>query len=538
MANLVACPTVAWRRFFAGVPLIAIVALLSCGCSSLRLHSETREKQGQAAVKAWSEVDLKGYFQAERNNQAQLLDAEVAGINKVVAVQREAEVRVIAGKPIGKLLDYYDVLLGPIVISDGDLKAARAPIEQALKGARTAIDTERAKAADLERTYSFLRSLDVPAFGCDDLTANGAAVDAWRSSNAELARKAKTRLENAANLCGDIAKAQQDYLDQLGKVRGGSISELTSELTAAKARANTQRKQVEAAKSQYEFALRQYQAEVALMQAGRSTVDKTKDLAERAAEALKFVEGVQSFLSEEFVSEARIKRIDALLSSLKAGTELDSSDASKAEIAASLLPKIADDIRAIGQARKGRAAVPLLIQRDIEQARLNSARIQLAIQRKDLVMRSTELEMTLRQALTLVNARSRIEPLVQATKRPVADPRTRSVKPVVGSTLTVHAAWDKLDADDRMALLESTTLYLDAASRQSAAIDALAAHRLALSKDESIDLAEVNASIWAALISATVTQAAEFSALGIKAEQIERILNLLGIFYIGHGVNK
>ena len=44
--------------------------------------------------------------------------------------------------------------------------------------------------------------------------------------------------------------------------------------------------------------------------------------------------------------------------------------------------------------------------------------------------------------------------------------------------------------------------------------------------------------MWAALIGASVTQAAEFAALGIKVEQIEKILNLLGIFYIGYGVNN
>ena len=132
-----------------------------------------------------------------------------------------------------------------------------------------------------------------------------------------------------------------------------------------------------------------------------------------------------------------------------------------------------------------------------------------------------------------------MDSLIVADKRPPVDARTPNrKKTVIDGTLTVHAVWDKLDADDRITLLDSTTLYLDAFTRQSAALDTMATQRLALTKDESIDLSEVNASMWAALIGATVSQAAEFSALGIKAEDIEKILNLLGIFYIGHGVNK
>ena len=87
---------IAWRDVLA--PML-IVAVLASGCSSVRLHSETREKQGQAAVKAGARSTSR-LLQAERDNHARLLEAELASINKVVAVQREAEIRVLARKPI------------------------------------------------------------------------------------------------------------------------------------------------------------------------------------------------------------------------------------------------------------------------------------------------------------------------------------------------------------------------------------------------------------------------------------------------------
>ena len=56
---------------------LLLFSLLLGGCSSLHLHSEVRDKQGEAARKAWSEVDLKAVVDAERANLKTLLEAEL-----------------------------------------------------------------------------------------------------------------------------------------------------------------------------------------------------------------------------------------------------------------------------------------------------------------------------------------------------------------------------------------------------------------------------------------------------------------------------
>ena len=390
MPNLDAHRPTDLRRLWA---MWAMIVLMLSGCGSLRLHSETREKQGQAAAKAWSEVDLKGFFQAERDNQAKLLDAELASSARIIAVNRESEIRVLARKPIKDLPAHYDALLGPLVADGGDIaQGDRAAIERALRQARAALDTERAKTRDFERASSFLQELGVPTFTCVVLTATDrAVVNAWKANNPVVAQKADRRLANATKLCTDIKTAQDGYSAEVHKIPGGTLAERVAELDAANARAAAQQQQVDAVKAKYQEALKAYKDELALKEAGKSAVDQTKALADKVAAALNLVKGVQGFLSEQFVAEERLQRIDDLLAGLKAGIELDSRDASKAEIAASLLPTIADDIRAIGQARRGRAAVPLLIQRDIEQARFNSASLQLASQRKELTLRAAEV---------------------------------------------------------------------------------------------------------------------------------------------------
>ena len=95
-----------------------------------------------------------------------------------------------------------------------------------------------------------------------------------------------------------------------------------------------------------------------------------------------------------------------------------------------------------------------------------------------------------------------------------------------------------LQPDKRKTLLESLTLYLDAFSRQQSTIDSLSTQYLALERERTLELSKVHAMMWQSLIGATVDQAAEYAALGLKAEHFERLLHVIGVYYIGHGVNK
>ena len=56
-----------------GSAALLMSAVLLCGCSSLRLYSETRDKQGEAAKKAWAEVDAKAVIATQRENLGALL---------------------------------------------------------------------------------------------------------------------------------------------------------------------------------------------------------------------------------------------------------------------------------------------------------------------------------------------------------------------------------------------------------------------------------------------------------------------------------
>lgn len=134
------------------------------------------------------------------------------------------------------------------------------------------------------------------------------------------------------------------------------------------------------------------------------------------------------------------------------------------------------------------------------------------------------LAATVRQAVTYIDGVAKIE---------LADLQDGAIR---GELLNTGFA--KVATGKRRELLEGTVYYFDAYSRQQASIKRMELQRLGLIYATSTDMAEVNASVWVALVNASVTQAAEFSALGIKADDIDKILGLIGLFYIGHGVNK
>ena len=121
-----------------GIAVLAGVLSLS-GCGTTKLHSETRQQQGEAAAKAWREVDLKAYFDAERDNQAKLLAEEIESTGRLAAVNRETEIRVLAAKKVSDLSGQYDEALSEAVLDGSGAidPATLGAIERGLLEARS-----------------------------------------------------------------------------------------------------------------------------------------------------------------------------------------------------------------------------------------------------------------------------------------------------------------------------------------------------------------------------------------------------------------
>lgn len=530
-----------WRRTSqthrrAGIVVVLTAVIALAGCGTVKLHSDAREKQGEDAKKAWSEVDLKAYFDTERENLAKLLQEEIDSGRRLAAVRRESEVRSLAGVKLMELGDRYSqALVGLVVGEDQDLAAARSQT-QTIKDAQAALDTESAKRYDLERSQAFLKGMGVPDFTCPQLVANPATeLDKWKAANKDLAARASARIKGTAALCKETIDAQTMFESKVALFPGGSIVDVHRSRAAVRKALGDMEAEVVAKKTAYQQALEAYQAAVEAAKPGDSVTAGVKDKAKQVADALKVLEDVQAAFGVELASQERLKHLDDLLSGLQAGSAADVETRSKAELVALLLPNIAESARQVVDARKGAHLVSLLIQRDIEQANLRTATVQVAIHRKRLALREAMLRASVAQAYTLVRARTFIDEAI-ACPEWMKEEREACLK--ADKAQSFHKAWGALPVKARMAALKSTTFYLDAFTRQQIDIDTMEIQVLALERERTVELSQTNAAMWTTLIGANVSQAAEFAAMGLTADHFEKILHLIGIFYIGHGVNK
>lgn len=507
-------------RSTAALALVALCAL--SGCGSLRLHSEVRQKQGEAAAAAWKEVDLKPVFATERENLGKLLDLEAQAKKRQVDAQAENGIRELAAKKLGDYPFEFEVLLVGLVGKDAVATSNRPATIAALRTAQTSLAKRRAAQSLFERSQSFLQSHGAPKFSCAQLTEpEGRAAEAWRTSQPQAAKAADTQLRSATRSCRDLAAAENAFAEQLTRLKAGQIARRSAEWRQGRDTLRQREADAAAAKLQAQEAQAAYEAEVKQRDQGTSTSDRVKEQAQRFQSALQALTSAAGVLGVELDAQQRLGRLDDLLTSLASGDALETDTASKLEVAASMFPRIADDLRAYRYADRGKLVVPLLMQRDLEQARFRSASMLATRQRQDVELLAAIVEASVAQANTVAGASERLQRAKVAGSQALLGPGLRSMAPT-----------------ERRELLQGIVEFQDAAQRQELELELLALQRRGLIHDEATDLAEINAEMWAALVNASVTQAAEFSALGIKADDIGKILQLLGIFYIGRGVNQ
>lgn len=154
------------------------VALALSGCSGLRLYSETRDKQGQAAVKAWGEVDLKADFKADAAQREAQLTRELATSDQRLASERELVIRHLASARSDAFPALVDAEIDRLFGTRPDTRVAALDAVNALQANA---DLQKAKRDQLARSLSFLQERNAPDFTCKQLLKpSDDPVQAWR----------------------------------------------------------------------------------------------------------------------------------------------------------------------------------------------------------------------------------------------------------------------------------------------------------------------------------------------------------------------
>ena len=175
----------------------AILQVLA-GCSGLRLYDSERNQQGEAARKAWSEVDLKAMIDGARGNLKKLLAAELDTQQKLATAIRDHELRSMVQR------DVSTGLVEPVEKRLTDLAGAlELPTAQANVGRKASVKS----ALGVLRTECDKKLLEEGVYASKE----GAIHAAWDEYNREAAALA-VRKKDLKGLQGayDAARAEYD----------------------------------------------------------------------------------------------------------------------------------------------------------------------------------------------------------------------------------------------------------------------------------------------------------------------------------------
>ncbi|MCE3604347.1 hypothetical protein LXA47_12115 [Massilia sp. P8910] len=500
----------------------ASLCLALSGCAGMHLYSEKRDQQGKDLKAAWAKVDVNGYFVAMHEQRKKLLEADIDSI----AAGRSAEVDsalvllldapVAAGGPSERT--FYSIL-------DGELKPlAATPDASGFLGA-----VKRWKSLSLQLQANRARQTAYRKL----LRADGADAPSCRAVNTpgsgELSKYAAEYLKELGTLCASEVALARDQDALIAKLPAGTL------LTSAKNTVELEQKhaalaaEADVLMAQYRASLEAYAAAVRASQPGTAPSERLTVLGDKVRAVLARIAMLNNVLGNEALADDRIKRIDAILRKL--GTSADpGKDAGRAELAAVLVTRVADDAQVLADLDKPLVPMSLLIRRDLEKNRADLATVQADLVRKDMELVRAAQASRVAEAVELLVARSRLDTLKGCYRS------MRFVDAIAFPAVKVSPPCD--DADSRAALYDAAGRYAYAIGDQRARTLRLEELRRDLKRERQLAFAQANAGQWAVLIDATAGQAVAYAASGQKASDYKDLVQALSLLWIGRGVNQ
>ena len=502
-----------------GSAALLMSAVLLCGCSSLRLYSETRDKQGEAAKKAWAEVDAKAVIATQRENLGALLQEQLKAQERISTASRDQRIRSMVTSETGTTTS---LLIGPANKEIATLAGSPEALKQWL--------ADRQYDADhLASMEKFAREFERFGFelpSCDDLKNGkaGETLSGWIASHPNTGGFISGALKAGGKECEDYKKGQAPLPAGAQRVPlGGRLKTEADRVATAEELLEKSRQKSLAARNAFKAALGEYDAAVARLHTDADAREKVQEAAKKLQASLKLLVDASDVFAVQFLSQERRDSLNAFLAAVAdtpAGQEAPAGS-SRAAMALILLPDLFDNARqSLADARKP-SLVPLLMRKNHEQLNLEAAN-------RDIAAQETLVELARAKLSALTEQARQLQRTLDAIG-PTSPEATSARLAVVGKMKSV---------EDRRRIFQALGLYMDAQGRLTAEVKKFDYKRSAALHERSLSLAEVNVLQWNSLIGTTVDQMADFGTTGIKAEQIVGLLNSLTLLWIGSGVNK
>jgi len=495
--------------------MIYLAALLPAffsvtGCA---VYSESRHKQGEAAKEAWKSVDIPGQLSAARKSEAALLAEQLKTEEALQKAKRDALIRsmVFDGTVTAQLKE-------PIA---KQLLALAGSPQVALAWAAALKKEERAKSNLHDAEIEFTRAgVDMPA--CSGLVQQ--SFDDWAQAHAGAPAYLRAAWMSAVDECsGTALTAGSSFEFKAGAlaITQKAVSDARGAIGGAKAASLAARNQVAKLSKEYSGELEKLSNDPARAH------DKLKSIAKELGDALAKIEKLPDPVSRQFVSEQRVKAIDATLASLAGNVDSKGESNATSAALASLAEWFDQSRVALADAKKPRLAAALLL-RNLEQAKADAAAKDAQLQAMELQLLESKMNWQLEQLRSLSYGH-------QALQAVSAETAAMQVRAALAPVESAKAASGKA-FEDKTKVWKSAVSYLDANGRLAAEVNKTDIQRNALDHERAIAYAEGNIAQWNALISSTINQLAEYGDAGVRKEDITSLVNSIALLFIAKGV--
>ena len=480
------------------------------GCASMRIYDSERDAQGQAAKKAWGEVNLQEVIDGERANLNKLLAAELDTQQTLASAIRDHELRfIVRGRSVATgLVARIDEKLSDLGATPKSVEDAR-PKEALWRASRQTI-------LEIEK---FFTSKQVAPPTCASLVA-GATPDYLQKWFA----KQDKRTRDDTNISLDALRTECAVAEVNVSSFGKAIGAAQAEYSALLAKLNKDKLGIRGLEDAYVQARTEYGEAIAATTPGKPLSVEVNAAAAKMEKAIGGLEMSSSPYAARLLAEERLKAIYTLAQTItetQPGKPLP-ENASSAAVALIVLPRLVDKMQTAMAEAKKPLALPLLIRQNHEQLNLEAAQRDIAASERIVSLSNELVQLLYQQANQLVIARNQLFQKEVERLHP----------------LSFQDALASGGQRQREALFRAAAQYLDVVDRLDAESYQLRYKRIAAHHEKALAYAEVNAKQWESLIGTAVIQVADYSATGFKPEQIGNFLNTIGLFYIGGGVNK
>jgi hypothetical protein len=508
------------RQIIRSSALLALLALL-CGCSGLRLYSETRDKQGAALKKSYGEAKVESVIAAQRDNNAALLQEQLAAQEQVSKASRDQKIRAMITSTSGTV---DDLLVTPLANEVKTLAGSEDALAQWQLNQRYDADYASRREDEAREFQRF--GFELPS--CADLQGGkaSAALAGWIATRqGTTGGFVSGTLQRAKSTCDDYKKGQAPLPDPT-KARvllGGRLATVATSVASDEEELERIRTKSLAARNAYRAALGEYDAAVA--DAGKGDPEARKNvqqLATKLKDNLKLVMDADDAFGIQFLAQEKRDSLTAFLAAV-AGTksgEDPPAGSSRAAMALILVPDAIDNARQSLADAKKPLLVPLLMRKNHEQLNLEAANRDIAAQELIVVLARARLDAMTDQAIAAKDALDTLKPIGSVAKNAKFGE--------VGKLQSV---------EERQRIFQALALHFDAEGRLAAEVKKYDYKRSAALQERQLSLAEVNVLQWNSLIGTSVDQLADFGTTGIKAEHILALINSLTLLWIGMGVN-